>query len=297
MVATTGTRVKRSIPRIALAAPAVALQALLLFVPLLLAVVLSFTNWNGFSPSFSFVGIQNYLRVFSDSDVSRAAVVTAILAVVGTIGCNAFGLGIALLLNKSSRINSVLRAIFFYPQVLSPLVIGFIWGTFLASQGVANSILTQSGLDAVPFLSDPNIAVASIAIVLIWSHFGVNIVLYLAGLQTIPPALLEAARMDGASTSKTFRHVTLPLLAPIVTLNVVLVLVSFIRTYDVVLSLTDGGPAGRTRTIAYLILNDSIKNGQMGFGSAQAVVLALVTGVIAILIILIRRRADAAIES
>jgi multiple sugar transport system permease protein/raffinose/stachyose/melibiose transport system permease protein len=144
----------------------------------------------------------------------------------------------------------------------------------------------------LPFLSNPRWALLTLIGVIVWAGFGVNVVLYLAGLQTVSKDLLEAANIDGASRGQVFRHVTLPALAPVVTINLVLSLVTLLKTYDVVVSLTDGGPAGSTQTAAYLILSDSFANSTLGLGSAQSVVLMVITGALALSVARLRSRAD-----
>jgi raffinose/stachyose/melibiose transport system permease protein len=277
----------------AMASPAIALYLAFIVIPLVLAVYLSFTNWNGFAPHPGFVGTQNYTRALRDQEVIHASEVTAIIAGAGTLLCNVLGLGFALVLQKSTKINSVLRSILFYPYVVSPLIVGFLWAAILGTYGVVNSILTAHGHSVVPFLSSPKWALWSVVFVVVWATFGFNVVLYLAGLQTVPKDLLDAARVDGAGPVRLLRHVTLPLLAPIVTINVVLTLVGLIRTYELVLSLTGGEPAGTTRTIAFLILFESFQNNKLGFGSAQAVMLMVVTSILAIVVIMFRRRREA----
>jgi multiple sugar transport system permease protein/raffinose/stachyose/melibiose transport system permease protein len=131
--------------------------------------------------------------------------------------------------------------------------------------------------------------------VVVWSQFGMNVVLYLAGLQTVPESLLEAARVDGAGRWQTFRAVTWPMLAPSVTVNIVLVLVGLLRVYDIVLALTDGGPAGRTNTFAFLILNGSFKTDKLGYGTAQGITLMIAIAILALGITTLRQRAEKAV--
>ena len=188
--------------------------------------------------------------------------------------------------------NSLLRMILFYPHVLSALVVGFLWSAILGTTGAVNSFLTGHGARVLPFLSDPAWARASLVAVLVWAGFGVNVVLYVAGLQSVPRSLVEAARIDGASRWGVFRHVTLPSIAPVVTVNVVLSLITLLKTYDLVVSLTAGGPAGQTQTLAYLILWNSFHDARLGFGSAQSVVLMVVTAALALAVTRLRRRAD-----
>ncbi len=273
-------------------APALVLLALFMLVPIAIAGYLSFTDWDGLTPSPSPVGWANYLRLLSDVDVQHAAVVTLVITVVGTVGCNAAGLGLALLLNRRNRFTSLLRAIVFYPYVVGPIIIGFLWSAILGADGVIANALIPA-----PFLSDPVWAVGSITFVVVWSQFGVNVVLYLAGLQTVPPNLLEAATVDGASRWQTFRAVTWPVLAPSVTVNIVLVLVGLLRVYEIVLALTGGGPAGRTSTFAFLILSSSFRSNQLGYGAAQAITLMVVIGALALGVTVLRQRAERAVAA
>ena len=270
--------------------PALLLLAVFMLVPIAMAGYLSFTDWDGLSPDPNPVGWANYVRLLSDVDVQHAAMVTLVITVVGTICCNAAGLGLALLLNRRNRVTSLLRAIVFYPYVVGPIIIGFLWSAILGADGaIANALIP------LPFLSDPVWAVGSITFVVVWSQFGVNVVLYLAGLQTVPASLLEAATVDGASRWQTFRAVTWPVLAPSVTVNIVLVLVGLLRVYEIVLALTGGGPAGRTSTFAFLILSSSFRSNQLGYGAAQAITLMVVIGALAIGVTALRQRAERAV--
>jgi raffinose/stachyose/melibiose transport system permease protein len=273
-------------------APALILVTAFILIPIVIAVYLSMTNWDGFSPSPDFIGFKNYSRAFSDASVGYAAGVTAIVAVVGTLLCNVFGLGAALLVTKSTRINAFLRGVLFYPYIIGAVIIGFLWSALLGTNGAVNSVLTGLGLPTVPFLAQPGWALASVIFVIVWSGFGVNMVLYLAGLQTIPDSLIEAATIDGASRWQTFWKVKLPILAPVVTINIVLTMITLLRTYELVLSLTRGGPAGKTQTIAYYILNISFTQGKLGYGAAQAVLLMIVIVIVTVAITSFRRRAE-----
>lgn len=272
--------------------PALVLLAVFMLVPIAIAGYLSFTDWDGLTPGPNALGWANYQRLLSDVDVRNAAVVTLVITVVGTIGCNAAGLGLALLLNRRNRFTGLLRAVVFYPYVVGPIIIGFLWSAILGADGVIANALIPA-----PFLSDPAWAVGSITFVVVWSQFGVNVVLYLAGLQTVPPSLLEAATVDGAGRWQTFKAVTWPVLAPSVTVNIVLVLVGLLRVYEIVLALTGGGPAGRTSTFAFLILSSSFRTNQLGYGAAQAITLMVVIGALALGVTALRQRAEKAVAA
>ncbi|WP_329001822.1 sugar ABC transporter permease [Kribbella sp. NBC_00709] len=282
---------------ISMVGPALVLFVVMLVIPVGLSLYLSLTDWDGYSANPAIVGLKNYVNLTHSAEAIRAGWVTLLIAAVGTVLLSVLGLGFALLVNGASRLNAFFRIVLFYPHVLSALVVGFLWSAVLGTSGVVNGWLTSKGAEVLPFLSNPNWALASLIGVLVWAGFGVNVVLYLAGLQTVSRDLLEAARIDGASSRQTFFDVTLPALAPVVTVNLVLSLVTLLKTYDLVVSLTGGGPAGSTQTAAYLILWDSFHNNALGFGSAQSVVLMVITAGLALTVARLRSRADQGVRA
>ncbi|WP_149083689.1 carbohydrate ABC transporter permease [Microbacterium sp. 1S1] len=283
---------RNRLPGILMGGPAVAVFLAMFVIPMILAAVLSFTDWNGYSLNFTFVGWENYIKAFRSPRSTQAAIFTGVIAVVGTILCNAIGLAIAALIAGPGRSNTILRTIFFYPYVISALIIGFLWSAMLSPTGAVNGLLGTLGLPAMPFLTDPTFAKASVIFTIVWSHFGFNMILFLAGIKSVPAEYYEAATVDGASRWQQFRSITLPLIAPVFTVNLVLTLVGLLKAYDVVLSLTDGGPAGSTQTIVYQILKDSFANSALGFGAAQSMILLIVTAVVGLAVTLVRRRAE-----
>jgi multiple sugar transport system permease protein/raffinose/stachyose/melibiose transport system permease protein len=280
------------LPGLLMGGPAFLVFLAMFIIPMILAFVLSFTDWNGYSLSFNFIGLDNYEHVFRNPRTVDAAIFTGVLAFFGTILCNGVGLAIAALISGPGRGNTVMRTIFFYPYIISSLIIGFIWSALLAPQGAVNSLLAEVGLPALPFLTDVTFAKASVILTIVWSHFGFNMILFLAGIKSVPPEYYEAATVDGATRWQQFRNVTLPLIAPVLTVNLVLTLVGLLKVYDVVLALTDGGPAGSTQTIVFQILNDSFANAELGFGAAQSVILLVVTAVLGLAVTLARRGSE-----
>ncbi len=276
-------------------APPLLLVVGLVVVPIGIAVYLSFTDWNGFTTPPHPVGFRNYVRLTEDSAVRHAAFVTLLITLVGTVVCNVLGLGVALLLNRNSRLNAILRVLVFYPYVVGPVILGFLWSSILGTDGAVNAVVGAK--HSLPFLSDPTWAVATVICVIVWSSFGVNVVLYLAGLQTVPDSVIEAAKIDGASPWQTFWRVKLPMLAPTVTVNVVLVVIGLLRVYELILALTAGGPAGETQSFVYNILTSSFDNTQLGYGAAQSVVLMIVIIVVTVGITSARRRSEQAVSA
>ncbi|MGJ6967538.1 carbohydrate ABC transporter permease [Streptosporangium sp. G11] len=278
-------------------APALALVALFVLIPIAIAIYLSLTNWDGFTIPPSWVGTRNYERLVQDPEVLRAAAFTAVIAVVGTIACNTLGVGVAVLLNRHTRVNTVMRVLVFSPYVIGPVILGFLWASILGSNGAVNALLTSLGLERLPFLADPVWATFTTVAVIIWATFGVNVVLYLAGLQTLNVSLLEAARIDGAGPWQTFWQVKLPVLAPTVTLNVVLSAIGLLRVYELVLALTAGGPAGTTQTTVFNILTTSFSRSQLGYGAAQSVVLMVAIIAVTVVVTQLRRQSEQAVSA
>lgn len=280
-----------------MAAPSLLLVGMFVLIPIVIALYLSFTNWDGFTFPPKLVGLKNYSQLFRDPEVLQAAKLTAGITLVGTVLCNVLGLGVAVLVNGRGRFKALMRVLVFYPYVIGAVIIGFLWSSILGTNGAVNSLLANAGVDGLPFLSSPGWALGSIIVVVVWSGFGINVVLYLAGLQTIPDSLIEAATIDGATPWQTFWKVKLPLLAPTVTVNVVLVAIGLLRVYEVILALTAGGPAGTTESVVFHILSTSFSKSQLGYGAAQSVVLMIVIVALTISLTMFRRRSEEAVSA
>jgi raffinose/stachyose/melibiose transport system permease protein len=283
-----------------LTVPALAVYTGLLVVPVGFAVYYSFTEYNGFpSTPPQWIGLDNYERILEDpaGDLHSSIWVTAVIAVAGTVLVNAAALGIALLLRRTTRFNTFARLVMFYPHVLSALIVGFLWQAILGPQGAVNNLLERAGHSTLPFLADPDWALATLVGVIVWAQFGVQLILYLAGLQAVSAELQESARLDGATGAQVFRHVTWPALAPTVTVTLVTTVLSLLKVYDVVLGLTNGGPGDATQNWAYEILAVTFAKNDIGLASAQAVLLVLVAGLLSFTIIALRRRAEAGAEA
>jgi multiple sugar transport system permease protein/raffinose/stachyose/melibiose transport system permease protein len=175
--------------------------------------------------------------------------------------------------------------------------VGFLWQAVLGPQGAVNNLLERAGQSTLPFLADPEWALATMIGVIVWAQFGVQLILYLAGLQAVSAELQESARLDGATGVQVFRHVTWPALAPTVTVTLVTTVLSLLKVYDVVLGLTNGGPGDATQNWAYEILAVTFAKNDIGLASAQAVLLVLVAGLLSFTIIALRRRAEAGAEA
>ncbi|MFF2371629.1 carbohydrate ABC transporter permease [Agromyces sp. NPDC058110] len=284
----------------ALTAPALIVYVGLMVIPVGFAVYYSFTRYNGIpSQAPQWIGLDNYTRIFEDpaGEMHSAIWVTVLIAVVGSFLVNGIALGLALLLQRTTKFNSFGRAVMFYPHVLSALIVGFLWQALLGPQGAINSLLEQWQGGRLPFLSDPTWALWTLIGVIVWAQFGVQLVLYIAGLQAVSPELQEAARIDGANKRQVFANVTWPALAPTVTITIITSILSLLKAYEVVLGLTNGGPGDATQTWAYEILAVSFANNKVGLACAQAVLLIIAAGILSFSIIVMRRKAESGAEA
>jgi multiple sugar transport system permease protein len=273
--------------------PALFPYVLFVVLPIGLSVYYSLTNLNPLFPTTRFVGLRNYRDLLDDDDFFRAVKNTFVIAATVTLITNVVGLFVALMLNRASRLFYALRTLFFVPQVLSAVIISFIWSIILTQNGILNTVLRNLGLEgwARPWLGLPAEALWSIIAVVSWQWVGFSVVIYLAALQSIPQELYEAARIEGATPVQQFWTLTLPLLGPGVTVNVILIMISVFKLYDHVAVLTSGGPAGTTETLSFNIIKVGFTENQAGYGSAMAVALFTIIGLIAVgLVLFLRRR-------
>ncbi len=239
--------------------------------PLIIGAFYSFTNYRGYG-SWDFVGFRNYFDLFTDSRVWNSYFFTFKYAIVGTILVNVISLLMGLALNSKIRFKSTLRGIYFVPNILGGLIVGYIFsfiftyiipavGETFNIEWIKNSIL-----------ADERYAWIGVLIVGVWQAVAMNTIIYISGLQTIPEDVYEASRIDGAGKFLTFRKITLPLLMPFISINLVLSTKNMLMVFDQIMSLTKGGPAQSTESISYLIYRNGMDGGQFGFQSANAVI-------------------------
>jgi len=260
------------------AAPGLTVYLCFVVAPIAVSFGYSLTNANPFNPPTRFTGLRNYTRLMHDPEFWTALRVTAILTLIVVIVPNVLGLGIALLLDRRGWLYNALRSVFFTPVILSSVVVSIVWSRLLDADGPLNEALRGLGVRHPPgWLSDPSFALYSIASIISWQLLGFCVVVYLAGLQSVPQDLLEAAALDQAGPVRRFRHVVWPLLAPALTINTVVLLISAFKTYDYVKVITNGGPgAGTTATIAFDVLQTGFDANHVGYASAMAMVMLVI---------------------
>ncbi|MCD8221146.1 MAG: sugar ABC transporter permease [Clostridiales bacterium] len=256
------------------------LPALILFaafntIPLFTGAYYSLTNYRGYG-SYDFVGLRNYIDLFQDSRVGGSYLFTFKYAITGTILVNVLSLILALGLNSRIRFKSLLRGIYFIPNILSGLVVGFIFGFFFTYILPAIGSALEIGFLSSSMLASEKTAWIGVLIVGVWQAVAMNTIIYISGLQTIPTDIYEASAIDGAGKWETFRSLTLPLMVPFVSINLILSTKNMLMVFDQIVALTKGGPAQSTESISYLIYNNGMSGGQFGFQSANAVVFFVV---------------------
>lgn len=248
--------------------PAVVIFFGLHTIPVVTGMFFSLTNYAGYG-TWSFVGLSNYLNLFRDDRVIASYLFTFGFAIVSTIAVNVISLAIALGLNSRIKFRTAFRGIFFIPYVLAILIIGYVFNYLFANS--FPTILQSMGLPGANILADPQWAWVGIVITTVWQACAFNVILYLAGLQTIPAELYEAAGIDGASSWRQFRSITFPLIGAYFTINMVLSFKSFLQVFDQIVALTNGGPGTSTESIALVIFRGGFQGGEYGYQMANAV--------------------------
>ena len=234
--------------------PALLLFGLFILYPFIRGLMYSFTNWDGYSQTFKWIGLSNYRRMFSDPDVARVIRNTFIYGLGSALFQNIIGLAYALFLNQNIRMRALTRTIIYLPAIISPLIMGYIWYFFFQYNGGAiNDIILLFADEPVNLLGDPDTNVWMITIVNTFQFLGVAMVILLAGLQVIPKEFHEAATIDGTGALSRFRHVTWPLLAPAVTVSVVLNVIGGLKLFDVITAMTNSGPGYSSASLSTLM--------------------------------------------
>ncbi|TDO30663.1 raffinose/stachyose/melibiose transport system permease protein [Kribbella sp. VKM Ac-2527] len=263
------------------AAPAMVLFAFVVLLPSARGVYYAFTDWDGLNPVYSLVGLDNFTAMVRDPDAVQAIWHTLLIAVAITIIQNGLGLVLALGVNSTIKSRNVLRVFLFAPAVVTPIVTAYLWRNLLGPDGAVNSLLGAVGLASwqQDWLGDPGLALWSIVGVIVWQFAGYSMVIFLAGLQSVPKEIYEAADIDGAGPVRRFWSVIRPLLAPAFTINLMLSIIGGIKLFDQVYALTGGGPGHATDTLSTLIYKDAFTLGEFGYSIALAVVLTIIVAI------------------
>lgn len=249
--------------------PALIFFALFILYPITQGIRLSFTNWDGYSAHYSYVGLEKYRYMFSDMKTRRIIANTLIYGLGSTLLQNILGLSYAVFLNGKIRGKGLVRTIVYFPVIISPLIMGYVWYfIFQYDGGALNDLVVYAGLEPVDWLGVGKRAVWLITLVNTVQYMGVSMVVYLAGLQAIPRDYLEAADVDGASGWAKFTRVTFPLLMPAVTISIVLNIIGGLKLFDVIMSMTSGGPGYASHSLSTMMYDLYFPRQDAGFAAA-----------------------------
>ena len=253
--------------------PALIIYLLFSIIPFLYTIYYSFTDYTDMNPiNLHFVGLKNYIKVLQTPVMLAAIKNSVIYAILLTGFQTLLGLPLAFVLNQKLKSRNLLRAVFFFPAVFSSLIIGYLWNFIMSSSdfGLINNILHQLGLGTLNFFTSKN-ALYSVILTQIWQWTGWAMVIFLANLQSISPDLYEAAEIDGANGLKKFMYVTLPLMCPSVKIVIVTGLIGGMKVFDIIYSMTSGGPGDATQTVMTVMMKKGISEGIYSTGSAFGV--------------------------
>ena len=266
------------------AAPGVALVVGVHYAATSVGGFFAFTNWSGIG-TFDWIGIDNFVRIFENPAMIGALWNTLFLALLSVVLINVLGLALAVAINRTLKTRYALRVLFFMPVVLSPLAVAYIWKYIFSYDGPLNAVLRVLGLEDVAraWTGDPSFAIWTILIVLVWQQTGFAMVIYLAGLASVPVEIEEAAAIDGAGVWQRFWHVTLPAIRPAVAIATTLGIVQGLRVFDQIMAMTAGGPAGATETLATQVYKQAFTLSNFGYGAALALLLTAMILVFAII--------------
>jgi raffinose/stachyose/melibiose transport system permease protein len=269
------------------------LVTLMIYIPFVLSGFYSFTEWNGNAREPRWIGAANFAGIFrGESDFFRTLMFTFKYTVLFMILSNSIALALALALVKRFTLANTLRGIFFVPYIMSMTIVGFIW-RFIFSSGF-DTFLAATGWDIFrwSWLGDANLAFFSVAVVGIWQSIGFYIVLYIAGLESMPADVLEASVVDGAAGFTRFRRVILPLLAPSIATCMFMSLTNSLKVFDIILALTRGGPAGSTYSVTLGIYRDAFQNNRYGLGSAESLLFFVIVLILTQIVMRVFRAED-----
>jgi ABC-type sugar transport system permease subunit len=259
--------------------PITLIMCVFFILPVFLSLRISFSDWDGISSNIRFIGFQNYIDLIQTDGIQYSIINTITLFTLGTLLINLISLSISLVLDNKGFINrNIHKTLFFIPTILSAIVVALLWKSiYMYDGGMINEVLKSIGLSflANDWLGMPWIVMVSLTIGYVWYQIGTTMVIYLAGLQSIPSELYESCQIDGASKWQQTKHITLPMLAPSITVNIIFVSITALKTFDFPFALTGGGPGHFSEVISLRIFYYAFKSTAYGMGTALSVVLTI----------------------
>lgn len=272
--------------------PALLLFCVFIFYPFFKGIAISFTNWDGYSQTSSWVGIENYKRMFNDLNIGTVVKNTLIYGLGSTFFQNLIGLVYALLLNQSIKTRGLTRTIVYLPVIISPLIMGYIWYfIFQLNGGALNDIILLFQDEPINLLANSKVNVWIITFVNTFQYLGIAMTIYLAGLQSIPKDYYEAAGLDGASTFGRFWHITLPMLAPSITINIVLNIIGGLKLFDVIVAMTNGGPGYASQSLSTMMYQIYFARQDAGYAASLGnFMFVLISAISLVSLVYLRRK-------
>lgn len=275
--------------------PAFLLYTAIVFIPILASVYYSFFKWDVLSPP-KFIGLDNFIRMFTKDDIFVTSVKNMLFLTVTSIVLQQFfGFLLAVFITSKIKGKEFFKNVFFYPAVIASVAVGLMW-TFIYDPkfGLLNGFLRLIGLESLQrqWLFEQSTAMWAITLVVCWQYIGYTMILYVAAIQNIPRDIFESARIDGAVGWRLIRYMTIPLVKPIIKVNMILITVGSLKFFDLVYAMTRGGPAHSTSVLAMHMYNRSFRQYEYGYGDALAVVLLIMCLVATLVINLLFRKAD-----
>lgn len=249
--------------------PSLFALTIVVIIPFLIGIYYTFTNWNGANPNYDFVGFSNYSNLFKDTQFIYSFKITIIYTIASVISINLIGFGLAYFVTRNLKTKNFLRTGFFMPNLIGGLILGFIW------QFLFNSVFTSLGAKlgsdflSISLLQERNTAILAMLIVSAWQYAGYIMVIYVAALENVPTDLIEASHIDGANGLQAFKHITLPMVAPSITVCLFLTLANSFKLFDLNFSLT---PLKTTEMLSLNIYKEAFVSNSMGVGQAKAII-------------------------
>lgn len=271
--------------------PAFILMGIFQIYPVFSGFAMSLTQWDGFSEKI-FTGFENYITAFQD-DNFRTAILNTLVYTVGTVPATVIiALILAALMNTNVRGITAFRTIYYLPTITSGVAIAMVWKwLFNTDYGLINTTLYQMGVKTmIPWLGSSDYAMISVIIMSVWKSIGNNVIIILAGLQSVSNSLYEAVSIDGANAFQRFRYITVPMVSPTLFLVIIMTTIGSFQVFDVVMTLTKGGPGNSTMVAVYYIYRTAFENFKMGYASAMAFILFVIIMLVTLLQWIIKNR-------
>lgn len=264
--------------------PALILFLIFTYIPLVMTLGYSVTDWNGFSKDFNFVGLTNFINVFKDKEVMQTFGNTIYYTIISVAIGLMLQLALAIFLFDKLKGRNVLKAILYIPCIISPVIVSLTWVNFFQFSGIINEVLKIIGLAGLQrdWLGDPNIVKNVLIFINTWQWAGYGMIIFMTGLSNIPKDVYEAAMLDGADGWKKFKSITIPLLMPSVTVNVFIAITGALRLFDLPFVMTGGGPMDASKSISMTIYDNAFLYERFGYSSAVGVIFFIIIAIITV---------------